>query len=104
MLVKYNINFSDQIIKKDITRLINQIYKLLPMRQENQQWQKPLLTIIEQLSGMKKLFLGWQEESFLILLCKLEGMFELKQPVKCTLYRRTIFECLSILGEIKANV
>ena len=104
MIVKYNINFPDQIIKKDIVRLINQIYKLLPMREENQQWEKPLMTVIEELTGMKNLFLGWQEESFLILLCKLEGMLQLSDPSDFSLYRRTIFECLSLLGEIKANV
>ncbi len=104
MIVKYNVNFSDQIIKKDIVRLINQTYKLLPMREENQQWEKPLMTIIEELTGMKNLFLGWQEESFLILLCKLEGMLQLSNPSDFSLYRRTIFECLSLLGEIKANV
>ena len=30
---KYNINFSSDIIKNDIKRIINQIYKLLPMRE-----------------------------------------------------------------------
>jgi len=32
MIVKYGIEFSDDIIKNDITRIINRIYKLLPMR------------------------------------------------------------------------
>ena len=104
MIIKYNIEFSDTIIKKDITRIINQIYKLLPMREEQSDWQKPLQTIIEQLAGMKRLFLGQQEQSFLILLCKLEGMKELTQTTDFSLYRRTIFQCLSLLGDIKSNV
>lgn len=101
---KYDINFSDDIIKSDIKRIINQIYKLLPMREENSDWEKPLQTIIEELVGMKRLFLGWQEETFLILLCKLQGMFELTQSIDFSIYRRTIFECLSLLGDIKKNV
>ena len=104
MIVKYGIEFSDDIIKNDITRIINQIYKLLPMRQEQSDWQKPLQTIIEQLAGMKRLFLGQQEASFLILLCKLEGMIELTQTTDFSIYRRTIFQCLSLLGDIKSNV
>lgn len=101
---KYNINFSQGIIRNDIKRIINQVYKLLPMREQESDWEKPLQTIIEQLVGMKRLFLGWQEQSFLILICKLQGMFELTQSVDFSIYRRTIFECLSLLGDMKKNV
>ena len=104
MIIKYNVDVKQDIIKSDITRLINQIYKLLPMREEKSEWKKPLETIIVELIGMKRLFLDWQEESFFILLCKLEGMLKLTQSEDFLLYRRTIFECLSLLSEIKANV
>lgn len=104
MILKYDIDIPKQIIDKDITRIINQIYKLLPMREESSNWQKPLETIIEELVGMKRLFLGQQEMSFLILLCKLEGMNELTESQDFSLYRRTIFQCLSLLGDIKNNV
>lgn len=101
MIVKYGINFSNQIIENDIKRIINQIYKLLPMREQQKDWEKPLQTIIQELVGMKRLFLDWQEQSFLVLLCKLEGIFELKGEKDFSLYRRTIFECLSLLGDMK---
>ena len=32
--------FSDTTIHKDLQRLINQIWKLLPMRENNEDWQK----------------------------------------------------------------
>ncbi len=104
MVVKYNINFTEDIIKQDIKRIINQIYKLLPLREEGYDWRKPLQTILVQLSGMKRLFLGWQEQLFFVLLCKLEGMKGLVDEEDFTLYRRTVFECLSLLGEIKNHV
>lgn len=104
MIIKYNVNISNQIIQSDIKRIINQIYKLLPLRQQGQNWQKPLQTIIEQLVGMQRLFLGQQEQSFLILLCKLEGINILTQEQQFYLYRRTIFECLSLLNEIGTNL
>ncbi len=53
---------------------------------------------------MKRLFSGWQEESFFVLLCKLEGMFNLTEEKDFSLYRRTIFECLSLLGDLKTYV
>lgn len=61
MIIKYNINFREEIIKRDIKRIINQVYKLLPLREEGQDWKKPLQTIIEELAGMQRLFLGQQE-------------------------------------------
>ena len=100
MIIKYNVNFSEGIIRDDIKRIINQIYKLLPMRQQGQDWQKPLQTIVEELAGMQRLFQGQQEEPFLVLLCKLEGLNILVQQEQFSLYRRTIFECLSLLSEI----
>ncbi len=104
MILKYNLNISDKIIEKDIKRIINQIYKLLPLREEGENWQKPLQTVIQQLVGLQRLFLGQQEEFFLILLCKLEGMNFLIQEEQFSLYRRVIFQCLSLLSEIKQNV
>lgn len=104
MNIKYNITLSQAIVQNDIKRIVNQIYKLLPLREENKDWQKPLQTIIEELAGMKRLFLGQQEQSFFILLCKLEGMFELVQSIDFDLYRRTIFECLSLLNQIGSRL
>ena len=101
MDMKYSVAFSKQVLEQDFKRIINQVYKLLPMREEKKQWEKPLETVIEELVGLKRLFIGWQEESFLILLCKLQGMFELKKEEDFFLYRRTIFECLSLLGDLK---
>lgn len=104
MELKHNLTVSDEIIQLDFKRLINQVYKLLPIREEGQDWQKPLQTIIVQLVGMKSLFLDQQEQTFVILLCKLEGMKTLKGQEHFSLYRRTIFECLSLLGDISLHV
>lgn len=104
MVIKYNVDFSNQTIEKDFKKIINQTYKLLPMREEKKDWKKPLQTIIQELVGMKRLFSDWQEQSFFVLLCKLEGMFNLTQEKDFSLYRRTIFQCLSLLGEMKTNV
>lgn len=102
MILKYNINVSDDDIRKDIKRIINQVYKLLPLREQGKDWKKPLQTIIEQLAGMQRLFLGQQEQSFFRLLCKLEGMNILIDEEQFSLYRRIIFECLSLLNDISS--
>ena len=87
------------VFNKEIKRIINLIYKLLPMREEGQNWIKPLETILEELMGMNRLFIDLQSDLFTVI-CKLEGLFELTAEKDMSLYRRTIFECLSLLGRL----
>ena len=83
----------------NIQKLINQVYKLLPMKD----WCKLLETLIEQISGMKRLITG-QDSLFFLLLCKLEGLFNLKSNEDFSLFRRTIFECLNLLNNLDRDV
>ena len=52
MKTKYNMQFHTEDIVYNLKRLTNQIYKLLPNREEGIDWQKPLETIVEELVGM----------------------------------------------------
>ena len=103
MVIKYDIDIQDNIIQNNFKRIINQVYKLLPMREENIDWQKPLQTLIEEIAGMNRLLVS-QQKDFFILLSKLEGLFQLTQAEDFLLYRRIIFECLSLLNNISQNV
>lgn len=103
MIIKYNIDISESAIQCNLKRIINQVYKLLPMREEGSDWQKPLETLMEELKGMSKLLIG-QQEIFFSLLCKLEGLFTLTQEEDFLQYRRTIFECLGLLNLLNKNV
>jgi uncharacterized SAM-dependent methyltransferase len=58
MIIKYNIDISESAIQSNLKRIINQVYKLLPMREEGSDWQKPLETLMEELKGMSKLLIG----------------------------------------------
>ena len=81
-------------------RLTNQVYKLLPTWEEGLDWHKPLTTVIEELAGMKELFLDHQK-IFFSLLCKLEGLFIYKEENNdFFLFRKTVFECLNLIGEL----
>lgn len=94
---------SNDIIHLNIKRIINQVYKLLPMRQEGRDWKKPLQTSIEELSGMKRLF-PKEDDLFFLILCKMEGLFSLNRDDDMPLYRRVIFECLGLLNILDQNV
>ena len=99
MIIKYDIEIEDKAIKNTLKKLINQTYKLLPMREEGIDWQKPLTTILEELSGMSRLFIG-QHDKFFPILCKLEGLFELTGSDDFLIYRGVIFECLGLMNEL----
>ena len=103
MILKYNIEIDTAAINENIKRLTNQIYKLLPNREENADWQTPLTTIIEEIGGMNRLVVGHQETLFM-LLCKLEGLFILTKEDDFFSYRRTIFECLNLMSTLKGEI
>lgn len=102
MILKYNAEIDNHAIENSIKRITNQIYKLLPNREENVDWEKPLETIIEELAGMDKLLIG-QHNILFPLICKLEGLFTLTEEDDFLLFRRTIFECLSLISSLKKS-
>ena len=103
MITLTGANINNEAIVENLKKLINQIYKLLPNREENVDWQTPLSTIIEELSGMDQLLKDYHNILF-PLLCKLQGLYILTQEDDFFLYRRTIFECLNLLSSMKEEV
>lgn len=104
MFLKYNIQIKNKIIVNRIQNLINQTYKLLPNREQGIDWEKPLETILEQLVGMYRLMNNEYSEIFFPLLNKLEGLYSLTKEEDFLCYRRTIFECLGLMNELKEKI
>lgn len=92
---KYEIEFSQEAIQKTVRRLTNQLWKLIPMRENDEDWYKQLQTVTLEIAGLNELFIS---PTFLQLLSKLEGL-QIKE-VNFELYRKTIFECINILQEL----
>lgn len=101
MVIKYGIDIPVETIQFNLKRLVNQVYKLLPVREEGGDWIKPLSTILEELTGMSYLV---ETIDFFPLLCKLEGLASLTHEDDFTLFRRTVFECLNLLNEVSQDV
>ena len=99
MLIKYGAEIQDSSVHFNLKRITNQVYKLLPSREEGLDWEKPLKTLIEELAGMDEI-LSSKHDILFPLLCKLEGLFSLQRPEDFDLYRRTIFECLGLISEL----
>ena len=86
-------------MQKNVKRLINQLWKLIPMREHEEDWNKQLDTVILEIAGMNEIFINPQ---FLQLLAKLEGLKV--QNTNFEFYRKTIFESISLLQELSHSV
>jgi len=98
-LIKYDIEFDSEAVKKNIDRITNQIFKLLPSREEGGDWETPLQNLILEITGMKAL---WCDQPDLFsLLCRLEALLTLTEEDEFLAFRKLIFECLGLMNQIK---
>ncbi len=99
MGTKYGFEFNKEEINKEIIRLTNQLWKLIPMRENNEEWEKQLETVIIDIAGKDEIFL--HNSQFLQLLSKLEGLRVV--DVEFSIYRKTIFECINLINDTKSK-
>ena len=92
LLNKYGIDIPKEDVNKNVRRLTNQLWKLIPMREHEEDWQKQLDTVILEIAGLNEIFMG---SAFLQTLSKLEAL-RIKET-NFELYRKTIFECISLI-------
>lgn len=91
----YDNEFDDTLVAKDLRRLVNQIWKLLPMKENEEDWQKQLDSVLIELRGLHAMFGG--ELDFLILISQLEG---LRAADTFMLYRTMVFNAISTMTEL----
>ncbi len=99
-------NVDVDIFSGYINYLKNQIFKLLPLLEEGGEWTKHLDTIINEITGVDKIFL--HSINFISLLGKLEILKdcqdfnksltkkEIHKHPDFVLFRKTVFECMNI--------
>lgn len=100
MTTKYNAEFAAETVDQNLKRLLGQIYKLLPQREEGVDWQKPLQTIQHELAGMQALFPNYPnfQKNLLMLECNLEGLYSKAAQEDFELFRKFVFDCI---GKVK---
>ena len=92
-MTKYLFDFPSEVIEKNITRLTNQMWKLIPMNENHEDWKKQLNTVTIEIAGLNEIF--FTEPQFLQLLSKLEGLKIVEMEFSS--YRKTVFECINLL-------
>lgn len=70
------------------------------MREHEEDWLKQLDTVSIEIAGMNALIESEQTSQFLQLLFKLEGL-KVEQDITFEVYRKTVFETINILQELK---
>ena len=99
MVLKYDIEFDNDAVKKNLDRITNQIFKLLPSREEGGDWETPLQNLIYEVIGIKALWID--QPDLFSLLCRLEALLTLTEENDFLVFRKLIFECLGLLSQIK---
>ena len=56
-LTKYGFSISEEDVCISVKRLTNQLWKLIPMREHNEDWQKQLNTVLIEIAGLNEIFI-----------------------------------------------
>lgn len=99
MVTSYEVDIDKSVVKGNLQRIVGQTFKLLPTREEGKDWHKPLSTLIIELLGMFNLFPDLA--TGLAVICKMEGLQQKGSETDFADYRRTIFECCSLLSKLQ---
>ena len=97
MITKYDFEISEKDFLININRLTNQLWKLIPMRENEEDWKTQIDTVLIEVLGLHEIFN--QDKQFLVLLTKLEGLK--KADIEFTVYRKTVFETISLLRGLR---
>lgn len=98
MLTKYSFDMADEAVSREFSRLTNQLWKLLPMKENGEDWEKQLSSVIVEVAGLNEIF--HERDMYIQLLAKLEGM-KVNAEMPFELYRKTIFESITLLQRLK---
>lgn len=83
-----------EIKEKNIFRLVNQIWKLVPMRENGEDWKTHLDGLIIEIAGLSEIC----TLDLLIVLSKLKGLQV--EETNFHTYRKTVFKTINLMSEV----
>ena len=57
LITKYGFSVSEEDIRVVVKRLTNQLWKLIPMREHEEDWKKQLNTVLIEIAGLNEIFI-----------------------------------------------
>lgn len=100
MITKFDIEIDNATVIATCQRLTNQIWKLIPMRENEEDWQKQLETCLNEVVGLADVFGTYPK--FLETIIKLDGM--LIRDSDFAFFRKTVFETIGLVQELKKSL
>ena len=92
-----DIQFQDETVIHEIHRLINQIWKLIPMRENKENWTSQLESVLTEVTGLNEII---NELDLLEILSILEGLNQRRSLVPFMNFRKDIFSVINRLGKV----
>lgn len=82
-----------------ISKKVNQIYKILPLYEQNENWRRNLQLLISELEGLYHTSILDEKQKAIIteILAKLSSLL---QNETHHFFRKNIFDCISLLKEL----
>lgn len=96
----HNISFEENSVVNDIKRLINQVWKLIPMKENNEDWKKQINQVLIEIVGLQNLFEN--KIDLLIIISKLEGLKEYALDFKD--FRALVFSIITLLSDANERI
>lgn len=59
-MTKYDFDFDGESVSVEVKRLTNQLWKLIPMREHEEDWIKQLDTVTLEIAGLHEIFMNPQ--------------------------------------------
>ena len=97
MMTKYEVEIDNSVFCTNLNRLTKKECKLIPMYEKKDDWCKQLKTVLVEIVGLNEIFSS--NPLFLQCIAKLEGL--IISTVEFELFRKTVFEVISLLQELK---
>lgn len=92
---KYNeIHFESADVVSNMKRLINQIWKLIPMRENSEDWKKQINLVIIEIIGLQEVFSN--RLNLLKILSELEGLKKYEE-IEFFQFRSIVFSIISLM-------
>lgn len=85
-------------MNEQIVRMKNQVYKILPLYEEESEWYHHLMMTVVELNGLHRLV---RDPQIFSVICKLHG---LNEEADKKIVRSTVFRCLRILDDVQSSL
>ena len=97
-----SVSFEESNVISDIKRLINQVWKLIPMKENNENWKKQINQVLVEIIGLQELFEN--RIDLLVILTKLEGVKECGDEVAFIEFRSLVFSIIALLSKVNERI